>query len=127
MHPAPLLFTALLLLWCGPVSATAAGSPELSVAQFVAQHPANGEYTLIAYIDEIYLCPPCPKGAQCKPCIGDNITISDNPPRAATPTTEKITVFITPSDGAKLQTSRRYRLRIALAGSLRLRDGEQMP
>jgi hypothetical protein len=129
MRPATLLFAALelLFLWCGLVSATAAGSPELSVAQFVAQHPANGEYTLLAYIDEVYLCPPCPKGAQCKPCMGHNITISDGPARAATPAGEKLTVFITPSDGVRLQTGRRYRLRVALAGSLRLRGAEQMP
>jgi hypothetical protein len=69
-------------------------APQNCVAQFVAQHPANGEYTLIAYIDEVYLCPPCPKGARCKRCIGDNVAISDSPARGATPASEKITVFI---------------------------------
>ena len=25
-----------------------------------------------------YTCPPCPKGAQCKPCIGDHVMIGDS-------------------------------------------------
>jgi hypothetical protein len=121
------LMPLALLLWCpGLASASAADAAELSVAEFVAKHPGSGEYTLIAYIEEVYVCPPCPRNAQCKPCIGDNATISDNPPRAGTPGKERIMVFIAPSDPAKLQIGRRYRLRVSLAGSLRLRGVEQM-
>lgn len=25
----------------------------------------------------IYECPPCPEGAQCKPCIGDHVQVTD--------------------------------------------------
>jgi hypothetical protein len=128
-HAAAALQTAFaLLLWCpGLASASESGAPELSVAEFVANHPAAGEYILIAYDEDIYLCPPCPKGAQCKPSIGDNFTITDTPPRAGTPGKERIMVFSTPSDLAKLQIGRRYRLRIRVAGSLRLRGVEHMP
>jgi hypothetical protein len=31
-----------------------------------------------AYVVEIHKCPPCPPGAQCKPCLGDYIVIADN-------------------------------------------------
>ena len=27
---------------------------------------------------DIYKCPPCPPGAMCKPCIPDDIVITDN-------------------------------------------------
>jgi hypothetical protein len=31
-----------------------------------------------AYVIEIHKCPPCPPGAQCKPCLGDYIVVTDN-------------------------------------------------
>ncbi len=31
-----------------------------------------------AYVLEIHKCPPCPPGAQCKPCLGDYVVITDN-------------------------------------------------
>jgi hypothetical protein len=30
-----------------------------------------------AYVIEIYKCPPCPSGAQCKPCLGDYIVVTN--------------------------------------------------
>jgi hypothetical protein len=29
------------------------------------------------YVLEIHKCPPCPPGAQCKPCLGDYIVVTD--------------------------------------------------
>ena len=29
-------------------------------------------------VTQIYKCPPCPAGAQCKPCLGNHIVITDN-------------------------------------------------
>lgn len=28
-------------------------------------------------VKSIYKCPPCPEGAQCKPCIGDHVEVSN--------------------------------------------------
>lgn len=30
-----------------------------------------------AKVKSIYKCPPCPEGAQCKPCIGDHVEVTD--------------------------------------------------
>src|SRR5216684_3460234 len=30
-----------------------------------------------AYVLEVHKCPPCPPGAQCKPCLGDYIVVAD--------------------------------------------------
>lgn len=38
----------------------------------------SGTYDTEGYVVKIYTCPPCPKGAQCKPCMRDNIVISEN-------------------------------------------------
>jgi len=31
-----------------------------------------------AYVIEIHKCPPCPPAAQCKPCLGDYLVVTDN-------------------------------------------------
>lgn len=30
-----------------------------------------------AKVKSVYKCPPCPEGAQCKPCIGDHVEVTD--------------------------------------------------
>ena len=39
---------------------------------------SSGTYNTEGYVVKIYTCPPCQKGAQCKPCMRDNIVISEN-------------------------------------------------
>jgi hypothetical protein len=31
-----------------------------------------------AFVNSVYNCPPCPKGADCKPCIGNHIMVADS-------------------------------------------------
>ncbi|HYV43435.1 MAG TPA: hypothetical protein VFA20_01195 [Myxococcaceae bacterium] len=50
-----------------------------SVAALLAQHPSSGAATVTGYVTYIYRCPPCPPGAMCKPCMGDNLVLSDAP------------------------------------------------
>ena len=47
--------------------------PEIKLNKF-----NSGTYNAEVYVVKIYMCPPCPKGAQCKPCMRDNIVISEN-------------------------------------------------
>lgn len=35
--------------------------------------------TVVAYVSDVRLCSPCPKGFVCSPCPGESITISDAP------------------------------------------------
>ena len=35
--------------------------------------------TITGYVTDIYLCPPCPKGAYCAPCDQDGIVLADIP------------------------------------------------
>ncbi len=104
---------AALLLLGAPLTARAQDKPE-SVSAFLAQHPDSGPYIISAYVVDVYLCPPCPDGAYCKPCIPDNITLSDLPsltqPQAhGSPT---LRVFLSPSQAAHLQVGRRYDIQI---------------
>jgi hypothetical protein len=37
----------------------------------------EGTFRIEGYVIDIYKCPPCPPRAMCKPCIPDNIVITD--------------------------------------------------
>jgi len=37
----------------------------------------EGPFRIEGYVLDIYKCPPCPPGATCKPCIPDNVVITD--------------------------------------------------
>ena len=45
----------------------------------LSQVKENKEDTLEfkAKVKSVYKCPPCPEGAQCKPCIGDHVEVTD--------------------------------------------------
>ena len=34
-------------------------------------------FRIVGYVLNIYKCPPCPPGAMCKPCVPNNIIITD--------------------------------------------------
>ena len=38
----------------------------------------EGPFRIVGYVIDIYKCPPCPPQAMCKPCIPDNIVVTDN-------------------------------------------------
>jgi hypothetical protein len=38
----------------------------------------EGPFRVEGYVIQTYKCPPCPAGAQCKPCLGDHIVVTDN-------------------------------------------------
>jgi hypothetical protein len=37
----------------------------------------DGPFRIEGYVLDIYKCPPCPPGTMCKPCIPDNVVITD--------------------------------------------------
>ena len=61
-----------------------------------------------AYVLDIDVCPPCPEGAICKPCIGNHFTAVDEKPVDPTkiPWERKLRVFTQRPDS--LKTGKRY-------------------
>jgi hypothetical protein len=57
-----------------------AASPEpealLSVADLVAHPPTGGTFAFAGYLASTDVCPPCPAGVVCKPCIGAHIIVA---------------------------------------------------
>jgi len=48
------------------------------ISEIKSKKLTSGTYSTEGYVAKIYTCPPCPKNDQCKPCMRDNIVISEN-------------------------------------------------
>ena len=56
-------------------------TPKLSLLTFndLQKYDVNKTtFKIAGYVIETYKCPPCPPNAQCKPCLGNHIIITDN-------------------------------------------------
>ncbi|MEA2695756.1 MAG: hypothetical protein QOI66_27 [Myxococcales bacterium] len=47
------------------------------VADLLAKAPQTGRVNVTGFVARIFLCPACPAGATCKPCLGDHLVLSD--------------------------------------------------
>jgi hypothetical protein len=54
-----------------------ANYPLVTIHNLKRLSPASGRYDTEGYIAKIYACPPCPPEATCKPCMADNIVVSE--------------------------------------------------
>ena len=54
-----------------PVSPQLTNNPLLSIHELKQLNPTSGSYSTEGYVAKIYVCPPCPAGAICKPCLQD--------------------------------------------------------
>jgi len=49
----------------------------ISIGEINKKKPDSGIFETRGFIARIFTCPPCPPEAQCKPCMKDNILISE--------------------------------------------------
>lgn len=56
-----------------------ADAPNFNISTLVKHHRAGLKFTTNAFVVYKYQCPPCPGDAQCKPCMKNNIVISEKP------------------------------------------------
>ena len=71
-----------------PVATADAAEPRVfDVPTFLSSPPAPGEIVaIVGYVIETYFCPPCPKGAMCKPCeVLSSVFLSAAPRHAPFP------------------------------------------
>jgi hypothetical protein len=52
--------------------------PLLTFDDLQGSKPIDGPFRIAGYVLNIYKCPPCPRGAQCKPCVPDNIVVTND-------------------------------------------------
>lgn len=75
------ILTILCMMWTFSFSQVqdSADKPHLlTFADLQKNDGIDGPFRIEGYVIDIYKCPPCPAGAMCKPCIPDNIVVTDN-------------------------------------------------
>jgi hypothetical protein len=70
-----------------------------------------------AYVIEIHKCPPCPPGAQCKPCLGDYMVVTDNMDEKDPLLMKRLRVYTDQPEQFDLKT--KYRFLVRVRGKLR--------
>ncbi len=85
-----------------------------SVEEFKNTEVSFGTYHVKGYVVKKYTCLSCPKGAMCKPCMEDNIVISDDSKRLKNYdlTVDQLILFI--DDVKKLKLGKKYRFLIQI-------------
>ena len=98
------------------VAAAPSPAPTIaSVADFGAAPPVGRVVRLVGYVVDGYFCPPCPPGAECKPCtIPSTVFVADAPGHApfALSTPPADVIALSAADPAKFANGSRYRFEI---------------
>jgi hypothetical protein len=63
--------------WAGGVGAEDLPRPGFYSIHEVKHEKPGSTYTTQGYVVFKYVCPPCPEGSLCKPCMGENVVISE--------------------------------------------------
>ena len=100
--------------------------PALTIAQFRSAPPIGQIARIVGYVVESYRCPPCPRGAQCKPCaIASAIFIADAPSHApfALDAPPADVAAVAAQDPDWFERGIQYRFEIAVADRRQRGDG----
>jgi hypothetical protein len=76
----------------------------------------NATFRIEGYIFDVYRCPPCPKGAMCKPCIPDNVVISDKIDQKDMSSIKRLRIYTKDTDQFTLK--KRYIFTLKIRGDL---------
>lgn len=87
----------------------------ISIEEIYQKGITGGTYHIQGYVAKIYRCPPCPPEAACKPCMSDNIVVSQE--KKAVDTYEELTeqdliVFV--DDPTPFEVGKKYQFLIQI-------------
>ena len=75
------ILTSLCVMWTFAFSQdqdSIRKPPLLTFEDLQKNDGVEGPFRIEGFVIDIYKCPPCPPQAMCKPCIPDNIDVTDN-------------------------------------------------
>jgi hypothetical protein len=89
-----------------------------SIDQLRAQAASLGdqEFRIWGYVSKIYKCPPCPPGAHCKPCMGNNFVLSQVKRRLGLYTLDDLDVIVFAAHPEQVQLGKLYEVTVRDAG-----------
>lgn len=77
----------------------------------------EGPFRIEGYVMQVYKCPPCPEGAQCKPCLGDHVVITDNFDEKDPALIKRLRIFT--SKPEQFEVSKKYCFLVKVRGKIR--------
>lgn len=95
---------------------------ELPLLDFKALKEGNvkqEQFNVEGYVASIYECPPCPKGAQCKPCFGDHIVVAETEGGVKSQDEQYERLLIFANSPAQFEKGKRYLFSVKLVGQKR--------
>jgi hypothetical protein len=120
-----MLAYALLLVFYASWNPAIASAPKDdrpadSVGALIALNPTHGIFVVAGFVAKRFVCPSCPPGATCKPCMGDNIVLSDD--NRAIESYEQmgsreVIIFANSSEVQKFRIGSYYRIRLEVLPS----------
>lgn len=111
-------------------SFSSAASETLTVNEIRELDPTSGSFTIVGYISNRFTCPPCPEGSVCKPCMPDNVIVSEtyDPDTKYTDHANHVTVLLPSNkkpEETELTVGRRYELTITVDSAATMNFGLQ--
>jgi len=98
--------------------------PLITFAQLNRSDLDDGPFRIEGHVTEVYKCPPCPEGAQCKPCLGDHLVITDNPDEKDPALIRRLRIFSRRPELEELEIAKQYSFLVKVRG--RLRNGKPL-
>lgn len=86
----------------------------LTISGLNAEKPSKGVFETRGFVAKIYTCPPCPPHAQCKPCMGDNIVISEEKKNLDTYDLSEKEMIIFSVEAKKFSKGNEYRFKFEI-------------
>ncbi len=81
---------------------------------------ATQTFQIEGYVLDIYKCPPCPPRGMCKPCIADNVTLTDTDDRSDLSNLKRLRVFTEETD--KFVMNGKYIVTVRVKGTPKMGD-----
>lgn len=106
----------LMMTFSAPAAASepVPGRPVYSISELNGMNPRFGTYEVLGYVVKIYECPPCPEGAQCKPCMADHIVVAEHRSRFAEYVLTDREMIVFTDNNPDLHVNRKYRFLIQI-------------
>ena len=77
----------------------------------------EGPFRIEGFVLQTYKCPPCPEAAQCKPCLGDHIVVTDNLEEKGPALVKRLRIFT--SKPEQFELKRTYSFLVKVRGKIK--------
>ena len=89
----------------------------ITIHQLKQINQTSGNFNVEGYVVKIFTCPPCPKGAFCKPCMRPNIVISEHNQLLETYSLTETELILLANNPQQFALSKKYKFSIKISDS----------